>query len=235
MKNEVNFLIRFISIFVILLLIGIIVFHNSHKISPLLYEKYGEKFIIIYDFGDEYEVGLFPTFKKTGYKNVIAALKNNTEIKFAVRLKKKPLEIVSDDYISANIAYNTSREIETNYKIGDKIYVYTNADEYKSDGKITDSFFDNINGQGEIGIWIYVEGLDENFDYKEYLNGILRDLNFDSNTTGMITLDLIKKNGIKKINNYYKTSRDTKQIGCSSNRDFEEKYCIKDGRFYIRF
>ena len=235
MKNRVNFLIRFILIFVILLLIGIIVFHNSHKISRLLYEKYGEKFIIIYDFGDEYESGLFPTFKKTGYRNVIAALKNNTEIKFAVRLKTKPLEIVSDDYISANIAYNTSKAVETNYKIGNKIYVYTNADEYKSDGKITDSFFDNINGQGEIGIWIYVEGLDENFDYKEYLNGILRDLNFDSNTTGMITLDLIKKNGIKKINNYYKTSRDTKQIGCSSNRDFEEKYCIKDGRFYIRF
>ena len=82
------------------------------------------------DFGDEYEVGLFPTFKKTGYKNVIAALKNNTEIKFAVRLKKKPLEIVSDDYISANIAYNTSREVETNYKIGDKIYVYTNTYEF---------------------------------------------------------------------------------------------------------
>ena len=234
MKNKVIILISFITI--ILLIIGIIAFNNSNKINNLLYEKYGENFEIVFDGGDEYESGLFPTFKKTGYKNLIASPKNNKEIKFDVRLKLNPLEIVRDDYISANIAYNTSKKIETNYRIGNKIYVHTSAAEYECDGKITDSFFDNINGQGSIGISIYVGGLDNYFNYTEYLNGILKDLNFDSMTKGAISLYFIKENGIEKIKNYYKKSKDRVEIENSGSFDVLTKYFKTTNKdYFIKF
>lgn len=237
MKNRVIVIISFIVaiIFAITLFIGIMIFHNSNRIKTLLYEKYGEKFKIVHDSGNEYESGILPTFQKTGYKNVIVSPENNKEIKFNVRLKTKPLEIANDGYIPAYIAYNTSQKIEKNYKIGNKMYVYTSASEYKCDGKITDSFFDNINGQGSIVISIYVEGLDNKLNCREYLNKILKDLNFDNNTTGIIRVYSIKVNGVDKIKDYYKNSKDMVSVE-SSNTNIRNKYfntLNKD--YYINF
>ena len=86
MKNKSIVLISFIAIIFIvtILLIVIKIFNNSNKIYELLYEKYGENFKIVHNSGNEYESGVLPTFKKTGYKNVVAAPVNNEEIKFNV-------------------------------------------------------------------------------------------------------------------------------------------------------
>ncbi|MCR5147090.1 MAG: hypothetical protein K6B70_07125 [Clostridia bacterium] len=135
MKNKVIILVSVIVIIAVGLLLGVGIglFNKSNKIKDLLNEKYGEDFKIVHDNGNEYEGGVIPSFKKTGYKNVIASPVNNKEIKFNVRLKSKPLEIV-------------------------------------------------------------------------------KDLNFDSNTNGTIRIYSIKDNGIEKIKDYYKNSKDTVKV-----------------------
>lgn len=236
MKKKVIILIGLITIMLIVaLLVGIIFFNNSNKRNDLLHEKYGENFKIVHDSGNEYEGGLLPSFKKTGYKNVIASPVNNKEIKFDVRLKLKPFEIVKDDYIPASIAYNTSKKIENNYKIGKKMYVYTSASGYECDGKITNSFFDNIKGKGSISISIYVEGLDKKNNYTEYLNKIVKALNFDSNTTGTIRLYAIKENGVEKIKDYYKNSKDTVKVENSAVNLKKKYFETQNKDYFIKF
>lgn len=223
MKKKVIILISFIVIVCVVGIFRSMSASNYDEIKNLLYEKYGENFKIVHDMGNEYEGGLLPSFKKTGYKNVIASSENNEEIKFNVRLKLNPLEIVNDDYVLSNIAYNTSKEIEKNYSIGNKMYVYTSAAEYKCDGKAVNSFFDNLEGKGSIGISIYVEGLDSKLNYKEYLNKIIEAFNFDSNTKGTIILYSIKENGIQKIKDYYKNSKDMVKVE-NSDLEIRRKY-----------
>lgn len=237
MKNKVIILISFIAIIVVglLLVVGIGLFNKSNKIKDLLNEKYGEDFKIVHDNGNEYEGGVIPSFKKTGYKNVIASPEDNKEIKFNVRLKLNPLEIVKDDYIPASIAYNTSKKIENNYKIGNKMYVYTSASGYECDGKLRNSFFDNIKGKGSISISIYVEGLDKKTNYTEYLNKIVRALNLDSNTTGTIRLYSIKENGVEKIKDYYKNSKDTVKIENSAVNIKKKYFETQNKDYFIKF
>lgn len=236
MKNRVIILISGIAIILIVaVLIGIIVLNNPNKIKDLLHEKYGEDFKIVHDSGNEYEGGVLPSFKKTGYKNVIASPVDNKEIKFNVRLKLKPLEIAKDDYIPASIAYNTSKKIENNYKIGEKMYVYTSASGYECDGKITNSFFDNIKGKGSISISIYVEGLDKKNNYTEYLTKIVKALNFDSNTTGVIRLYSIKENGVEKIKEYYKNSKDTVKVENSAVNLKKKYFETQNKDYFIKF
>ena len=213
MKKKLTFFIGFIVLILLLIvLLKDVSFNSSDEIKKLLDEKYRENFKIIHDSGNEYKSGLLPTFKKTGYKNVIAMLKDNEDIKFNVRVKINPLEIVEDGYVAAKIACNTSKKIENNYKIGNKIYVHTSAEDYKCDGKMTDSFFDSIDGNGSVVISIYVEGLNNKFNGKDYLNKIINDLKFDSNQNSKIRLYLIKENGIEKIKNYYKNSKDLVKV-----------------------
>ena len=236
MKKKVIILIGLITIMLIVaLLVEIIFFNNSNKINDLLHEKYGENFKIVHDSGNEYEGGLLPSFKKTGYKNVIASPVNNKEIKFDVRLKLKPFEIVKDDYIPASIAYNTSKKIENNYKIGKKMYVYTSVSGYECDGKITNSFFDNIKGKGSISISIYAEGLDKKINYIEYLNKIVKVLNIDSNTTGVIRLYSIKENGVEKIKDYYKNSKDTVKVENSAVNLKKKYFETQNKDYFIKF
>ena len=237
MKKKTIIIISVIAvIFVIAIFIGIRFFcGNSNEIKTLLNEKYKENFKIVHDSGKEYNGGLFPTFQKTGYKNVIAAPINNTEVKFNVRLKLDPMEIVDDDYIPAKIAYNTSREIEKNYKIGNKMYVHTLASGYKCDGKLTDSFFENIDGHGSVYISIYVEGADSKTDYKEYLNKIVKDLNFNINTTGVIRLYFIKEKGVDKIKDYYKKSKDMVKVENSSSNIKTKYFETPNKEYFINY
>lgn len=237
MKNKVIIIIGCIAVVLItgIVLIGVRVFSNSKKIKNLLYEKYGEDFILVHNNGNEYESGLLPTFKKTGYKNYIVSPRSNREIKFSVRVKTNPLEIDRDDYVPASIAYNTSKKIEKNYKIGTKMYVHTSAADYKCDGKLTDSFFDNINGKGNVSISIYVEGLDSKFNSKEYLNKLVRDLNFDSNTTGTIRVYSVKKDGVEKIQKYYIDSKDLIKVENSNNKVKKKYFESTNKDFYINF
>ena len=236
MKNKVIILISFIAIiFIVLLVVGSVFFNKSNKIKDLLHEKYGENFKIVHDNGNEYEGGVLPSFKKTGYKNVIASPVNNKEIKFDVRVKLDPLEIAKDDYISSTIAYNTSKEIEKNYKIGKKMYVYTSASGYECDGKITNSFFDNIKGKGSISISIYAEGLDKKNNYTEYLNKIVKALNLDNNTTGTIRLYSIKENGVEKIKDYYKNSKDTVKVENSAVNIKKKYFETQNKDYFIKF
>lgn len=237
MKNKIIVLVSVIAIIVVglLLAVGIGLFNKSNKIKDLLYEKYGEDFKIVHDSGNEYEGGVIPSFQKTGYKNVIASPEDNKEIKFNVRLKLKPLEIVKDDYIPASIAYNTSKKIENNYKIGKKMYVHTSASGYECDGKVTNSFFDNVKGKGTISISIYVEGLDKKTNYTDYLNRIVKALNLDSNTTGTIRLYSIKENGVEKIKDYYKNSKDTVKVENSAVNIKKKYFETQNKDYFIKF
>ena len=235
MKKKVIILISLIVIICVVIILEAMSSNNSDKIKILLYEKYGENFKIVHDSGDEYNGGLLPTFNKTGYKNVIASPVNNDEIKFSVRLKSKPLEIANDDYVPANIAYNTAKLIEKNNSIGKKMYVHISTSEYKCNGKITDSFFDNIDGQGSIVISVYVEGLDNKSNCKEYLNNIIADLNFDSKTTGIIRLYLIKENGVEEIKNYYKISKDIVKVENSDNSIKTKYFETPNKDYFINF
>lgn len=234
-KKTIILLIVIAIVIAAAVFIGIRIFSNSNEIKTLLYEKYKENFKIVHDSGKEYKSGLFPTFQKTGYKNVIAAPENNTEVKFNVRLKLDPMEIVEDDYIPAIIAYNTSKEIEKKYKIGNKMYVHTLASEYKCDGKTTDTFFENIKGRGSIYISIYVEGADNRVNYKDYLNKIIKDLNFDSSTTGSIRLYFVKEKGTGKIKNYYKNSKDMVKVENSANSIKKDYFETPNKDYFINF
>lgn len=235
MKKKVIILISFIVIVCVGVIFGAMSSGNSSEIKNLLYEKYGENFKIVHDSGDEYNGGLLPIFNKTGYKNVIASPENNDEIKFNVRLKSKPLEIANDDYIPANIAYNTAKIIEKNNSIGKKMYVHISTSDYKCNGKITDSFFDNIEGQGSIVISVYVEGLDNKSNCKEYLNKIISDLNFDSKTTGIIRLYIIKENGVEEIKKYYKNSKDVVKVENADNSIKTKYFETPNKDYFINF
>ena len=236
MKNKVVILVSFVVIIFIIVIAKKFVVNDHDSINNLLYEKYGENFKIVHDSGNEYEGGLLPSFKKTGYKNVIASSENKEEIKFNVRLKLSPLEIERDDYIPTVIAYNTSKKIEANYKLGSKMYVHTSANVSECDGKITNSFFDSIKAKGSIVISIYSEVGENQFNYTEYLNKIAKEFNFDSTTmTGIIRLYLIKENGIQKIEDYYKNNNDTVKV---ENKDLEirKKYFKSTNKdYYINF
>ena len=235
MKKKVIILISFIVIVCVGVIFGAMSSGNSSEIKNLLYEKYGENFKIVHDSGDEYSGGLLPTFNKTGYKNVTASPENNDEIKFNVRLKSKPLEIANDDYIPANIAYNTAKIIEKNNSIGKKMYVHISTSDYKCNGKITDSFFDNIEGQGSIVISVYVEGLDNKSNCKDYLNKIISDLNFDSKTTGIIRLYIIKENGVEEIKKYYKNSKDVVKVENADNSIKTKYFETPNKDYFINF
>ena len=115
------------------------------------------------------------------------------------------------------------------------MYVHMSASDYQCDGKLTDSFLDNVKGKGTVSISIYVEGLDSKVNVKEYLNKIVRDLKFDSNTTGTIRLYSVKKDGVEKIQKYYIDSKDLIKVENSTNNVKKKYFESTNKDYYINF
>jgi len=60
-------------------------------------------------------------------------------------------------------------------------------------------------------------------------------LNIDSNTTGVIRLYSIKENGVEKIKDYYKNSKDTVKVENSAVNLKKKYFETQNKDYFIKF
>ena len=203
---------------------------EAKPVIETMENKYGTDFKLIENLGAIYEQEEeFISHNKTGYSHFYVVKKDALDSPIYVKYKDDTKEIVQEDYIESRIMYNTAKIIESDYKIGDKMYVYIgmNTDrELNIEGAENDSFFTVENGEGQANIYIFYHG-DANQE-EQYLESLISNFKIPETVKGQIRLIKVNsKEGIDKVRKYYKENYLPIDIGINVKSDIKDKYIEK--------
>ena len=203
---------------------------EAKPVMEAMENKYGTDFKLIENLGAIYEQEEeFISYKRTGYSHFYIVEKDALDSPIYVKYKDDTKEIAEEDYLESKVIYNTARKIESDYKIGEKMYVYIgmNADRgLNLEGTENDSFFTVENGDGQANIYIFYYG---NIDSEEeYLESLVSAFKVPETVKGQIRLIKVNsKEGIDKVRKYYKENYLPIDIEINVKSDIKDKYIEK--------